>query len=150
VGELLRIANKDLIQRLEFVGNDIEYLGAALFINLQPHFPNLVELNGKNYLAFLHRPSDRRHQMKKILSQAHQLQKQMMKTIRKEDRAAREFRVNAGEALQTEGNYYVTQPDDDNLPSRSSRREGLSSKQRSAKQQSPSPARPSPSPHGKE
>ena len=34
---------------MDFRGNDIEYLGAAMFINLRPNFPKLLELNDRNY-----------------------------------------------------------------------------------------------------
>jgi Mor family transcriptional regulator len=92
VGELLRIANKELIQQLEFTGNDIEYLGAGLFINLQPHFPNLIDLNGKNYLSLIRKPSSSRQQMKKIIAQTHHMQREMMKTLKKEERTVKALR----------------------------------------------------------
>jgi hypothetical protein len=92
------------------VGNDIEYLGAALFINLKLHFPNLIELNGKNYYSIIHKHSDKRHQMKRIVAHSHQLQKEMMKTLRKEDRKTKEFKRTEERAFGTD-NYYSTHPE---------------------------------------
>jgi hypothetical protein len=46
-----------------------------MFFNLVQHFPNLVELNGKNYLSVLHKHPKKKHDMKKIVAQSYKLQK---------------------------------------------------------------------------
>lgn len=89
VSELYRIASKELVVRLEFAGNDIEYLGEGLFINLVQVFPNLVELNGKNYHSIIHRNHSGAHQMKKIMAKSYQIQKSMQATLRKTDRSTK-------------------------------------------------------------
>jgi hypothetical protein len=47
-------------------------------------------------MKFLHKPSDRRHQMKKIIKQAHSIQKELMKTLKKEGSKVKQFRRELG------------------------------------------------------
>lgn len=114
---------------------------------MQPHFPNLIELNGKNYLSIIRKPKSKRHEMKKIIAQSYQMQREMMKTLKKEERTVKGFRrSNEDECMRTEDNYFQTQrEEEEQLTSKS--RERVSSRQRSVQQQTPSPSRPSPSPH---
>jgi hypothetical protein len=57
-------------------------LGGALFINLRKVFVNLVEVNGKDYSSFLHARKEKRYSMKKILSKAHKIERQLTKTLK--------------------------------------------------------------------
>lgn len=86
--------------RLEFAGNDIEYFGEGLFINLVQVFPNLVELNGKNYHSIIHRNHSGSHQMKKIMARSYQIQKNMLATIRKTDRSTKKHKISHATSQQ--------------------------------------------------
>lgn len=86
-------------------------MGGGLFINLQVHFPNLIDLNGKNYLSIIRKPSSKRQQMKKIMAQTHQMQKEMMRTVRKEERTMRALKMGNEECMRTEDNYNHTHPE---------------------------------------
>jgi hypothetical protein len=55
-------------------------------------FPNLIELNGKNYFSIIYKNSGKHNQMKKIVAQSHRLQKEMLKTIRKADLQTKEHK----------------------------------------------------------
>lgn len=73
--ELYRIKNKEKIKKLDFSGNDIEYFGSGLFINLKPIFPQLVELNGKDFSQIIGKRKMEKHSMNKILKRAHKLER---------------------------------------------------------------------------
>jgi hypothetical protein len=67
--------------KLDFSGNDVEYLGAAMFINLRKDFPKLMELNGKDYSQFMRSRKDG-YSMRKVLAKARNIQKQMAQTVK--------------------------------------------------------------------
>jgi len=46
-----------------------------MFISLVKVFPNLVELNGRNYFDLIHKNSNKIHSMKRIVAQSHKLHK---------------------------------------------------------------------------
>lgn len=70
------------------MGNDIEYLGSCLFLNLVKHFPQLIELNGRNYHDVIHPKQP--HSLKRLLAKAHRIQKDMQRTVKDEARSVRE------------------------------------------------------------
>ena len=71
----MRIGNKDGIKKLDFSGNDVEYLGGAMFINLSKVFVSLEDLNGKNYLSFMVNRKGRGVPMKKVLKKVNNIEK---------------------------------------------------------------------------
>ena len=52
-----------------------------MFIHLKKIFPQLIELNGRNY-AHLLLNKKRGYPMKKILAETHKIQKQLVKTVK--------------------------------------------------------------------
>lgn len=70
------------IVKLNFVGNDIEFLGASLFVNLKKVFANLQELNDRNYLFLLQKRKVKDHTMSALLTRSHAIQNQIYKIVK--------------------------------------------------------------------
>lgn len=67
--------------KLDFSGNDLEYFGSAMFINLRKVFPGLVDLNSKSYQRLLNGKKGKDCSMRKILDRARVIQKELKKTV---------------------------------------------------------------------
>lgn len=89
------------------MGNDIEYLGAALFINLVRDFPNLIELNGKNYYSIIHK--NRKHKLEKIIAHSHKIQKEMERTLKREEYKLTSMKKTSVRPPITETDYIPTE-----------------------------------------
>ena len=70
-----RIGNKEGIQKIDFSGNYVEYLGGAMFIQLSKLFTSLVDLNGKNFMPFMVNRKGKGVPMKKVLKKANNIEK---------------------------------------------------------------------------
>jgi hypothetical protein len=80
VEELYRINNKQNVHSLNIVGNDIEHYHLGRYSALTQVFPNLQELNEKNYAMMKRKQQG---DMKKVIHKSSKLEYELRKTLKK-------------------------------------------------------------------